>query len=136
MEKAVNTSLKEAAQLLVDESRKEYLSKPRKHGPEGSKVEKSIQATKTPEGMSVGINEKVCPYAIFIHEGTKDHWVEPDKKKALHWVDGGESHFSKGHNVSGLEPDPFIYRAKEKNGPRIKDLVEKNVEDAIHKAGF
>lgn len=39
-------------------------------------------------------------------EGTRDHWVRPVRKKALHWIspESGKDRFSKGHVVSGLPP--------------------------------
>lgn len=48
------------------------------------------------------------PYPLAIEKGTRDHWVEPVTYDALHWTDGDGDHFSKGHMVSGITPDPFV----------------------------
>jgi hypothetical protein len=69
-----------------------------------------------------------------LHEGTKDHFVKPKNAKALHWVGGGQSIFSKGHMVSGIEKFQFIYIAAEKLKDKIIETVHKHIEDAIKKA--
>ena len=63
---------------------------------------------------------KNIPLDLFFEHGTKDHWIEPKEKKALHWIDtggsaakaiysqgdnltDGVSRFSKGHYVSGIK---------------------------------
>ena len=69
------------------------------------------------------------PYPLAIEKGTKDHWVAPVTFKALHWVDKDGEHFSKGHMVSGITPDPFVE-------PSIKDTldqIEKIVLDEFDK---
>ena len=48
------------------------------------------------------------PYPLAIEKGTSAHWIEPVTYSALHWVEGGNDYFSKGHMVSGIAPDPFV----------------------------
>lgn len=48
------------------------------------------------------------PYPLAIEKGTNAHWVAPITYNALHWVEGGEDRFSKGHMVSGIKADPFV----------------------------
>jgi hypothetical protein len=50
-------------------------------------------------------------YAYYLEYGTTTHWVAPKNKKSLHWVDGGIDRFSRGHNVSGIKPMFFFFRA-------------------------
>lgn len=48
------------------------------------------------------------PYPLAIEKGTNAHWVAPVTYTALHWVEGGEDRFSRGHMVSGIKADPFV----------------------------
>jgi hypothetical protein len=59
--------------------------------------------------------------AIYMHEGTKDHFVEPKNKKALYWVASGGKRFSKGHKVKGIKRHRFLYRAFNQNRQYIID---------------
>ena len=45
------------------------------------------------------------PYPLAIEKGTRSHWIAPVTFSALHW-DGDK--FSKGHQVSGIQADPFV----------------------------
>jgi hypothetical protein len=69
--------------------------------------------------------------AIFIHEGTKSHFVKPTNKKALYWVKGGGKHFSKGHNVKGIKKSKFLEKAFKENKDNIISIVRKAVRDSI-----
>lgn len=47
--------------------------------------------------------------ALGREKGTKRHKVAPSKKKSLHWIaPGGQSAFSKGHEVDGVPPLKII----------------------------
>lgn len=50
-------------------------------------------------------------YARFVIEGTKSHFVRPTRAQALHWVQGGQDFFSRGHEVSGITANNFPERA-------------------------
>ena len=39
---------------------------------------------------------------FYLEWGTTAHMVRPRKMKALHWKEGGQNYFSKGHMVSGI----------------------------------
>ena len=147
--KATRIAVKEGLTLLVKEARTEYDSKSRHHEKEGHKVERCIQQRLLDDFTgAVFLNLKDCPYAEFIHEGTHDHMVPKEGHEwglgttkggnpaALHWVSGGKSFFSKGHKVSGIEKDQFLYRAAEKNENKIIDIFEKQIDKAIKRAGF
>jgi len=150
MAKESRNAIKEGAAILVSAARTEYLAKTRTHSKNGNKVEKSIQEEIAPDGMSgrVFINSEVAPHAVFVHEGTEDHivpksghvWGKGTMKggepAALHFVLGGESYFSKGHKVTGLKPDQFLYRAADKSREKIISMVEEKITTAIHTAGF
>lgn len=68
--------------------------------------------------------------AIYQHEGTKDHMVEPKGKKALYWIDG-KKWFSKGHMVSGVKKIKFLYRSYTKNKRYIIEKLEQAVKEAL-----
>ena len=64
------------------------------------------------------------PYPLAIEKGTRSHWIAPKTASVLHW-DGDK--FSKGHMVSGINPDPFVE-------PSISDTmydIDKLLEDFI-----
>lgn len=71
-------------------------------------------------------------YGRFQHDGTKDHPVAPVRKKALRWVSPGGVHFfSKGHDVKGIKPDPFIYKAAEFERENINKIFNRRIDEAI-----
>lgn len=78
----------------------------------------------------IGLDTNKAPYADFQHEGTKAHSIKPRDKKALRFVgNSGRFFFSKGHKVSGIKRDQFIYnsfrRLKSKVDLDFKNVLEK-----------
>lgn len=65
------------------------------------------------------------PVATFLSEGTLAHWVEPVVAKALHWVEGGISFFSKGHMVTGITPMFIEERALAATNDDLIALIDK-----------
>lgn len=57
------------------------------------------------------------PYPLAIEKGTKSHYVAPVTFNYLHWTDNSGEHFSRGHMVSGIKPDPFVE-------PSIQDTLD------------
>lgn len=57
------------------------------------------------------------PYPLAIEKGTKSHYVAPVTFNYLHWTDSSGEHFSRGHMVSGIKPDPFVE-------PSIQDTLD------------
>lgn len=47
----------------------------------------------------------------YLTDGTTSHWVEPVNAGALRWTSGGTVYFSAGHEVKGIEANPFIMQA-------------------------
>lgn len=47
----------------------------------------------------------------YLTEGTSAHWVEPVNASALRWTQGGTVYFSAGHEVKGIEANPFVMDA-------------------------
>lgn len=59
------------------------------------------------------------PVAVYQHEGTPKHEIVPRNKRALRWAVPGGFAFAKRVNVSGIKPDPYLYKAAEYQEPRI-----------------
>ena len=57
------------------------------------------------------------PYPLAIEKGTKSHYVAPVTFNYLHWTDNSGEHWSRGHMVSGIKPDPFVE-------PSIQDTLD------------
>lgn len=70
------------------------------------------------------------PHAVYQHEGTRAHTILPKSKRVLRWSDGGQFVFAKRSQVSGIEKDPFIYNALEKERPAIVSRFKK-ITDAL-----
>lgn len=49
----------------------------------------------------------------WLEYGTKPHRVEPVNAQVLHWQENGIDYFSKGHEVSGIEPMLFFAHASD-----------------------
>jgi hypothetical protein len=84
----------------------------------------------------VFINESVCPHAVYLHEGTKDHMVYPVNKKVLHWVAGGQSGFSKGHEVSGIKGFKFLDEAAKIKETTVQQKVESDITSKMKDLGL
>jgi len=69
------------------------------------------------------VETKEIPLGIYFEEGTKDHWIEPVEKEALHWVQDGKSFFSKGHEVSGIQPKWIMRDMVENSMPQFKQEI-------------
>ena len=146
MMKGIRIGLKQCAVELIKEARVEV---------DGhfnisahSLVPRAIQvneAQTTPVSVVVGLNKTTCPHAIYLHEGTKKHFVgvkshdehgdDYENAQALHWVSGGQSFFSKGHEVSGIEKYQFIYIAAEKLRETFSSIIQAAVGRAIAAKG-
>ena len=68
------------------------------------------------------------PLGLFFEEGTKDHWIEPVEKKALHWVHDGEGFFSMGHEVSGIQATHIMRDMMENAMPQFKQELKTGLE--------
>lgn len=116
LETAKNT-LKELQEPLVDAVSEKLSSNQEtiistKHYVTGM-MSNSVDISEDGEDRLVGntaMSPTGFPYPLAIEQGTSSHWVAPVTFNALHWIDKstGDDAFSKGHNVSGIKPDPFV----------------------------
>ena len=58
-------------------------------------------------------------YAKLLEYGTSPHFIEPKRKKALHWDDA----FSKGHDVRGIKPRRHFRNSISRITPKIKETI-------------
>jgi hypothetical protein len=100
----------------------------------------------------VGNDEAVQHYE-WVDKGTRRHWVEPVKAKALYFQGSykaksvpnvigsftggasGEFFYSKGHWVSGIEPRNFDKVIQEKMTPQFKRRMEEAMRRAAKASG-
>ena len=71
------------------------------------------------------------PVAIYQHDGTKAHTIEPRFKQALRWVKSGRFRFAKRARHPGIEPDPFLYAALEHEQEAVISRFENAIEQAL-----
>jgi len=93
---------------------------------------------------------KNIPLDLYFEHGTKDHWIEPKEKKALHWIDTGgsspqaiysqgsnlkegESKFSMGHFVKGIEARNIMTDTKKLGYPKFRKELMKQLKDYMEK---
>lgn len=72
----------------------------------------------------IEINAEYWKYVQF---GTDPHLIEPDTKKALSFVVGGETVTVAWVHHPGTEANPFIDRAIDTVEPRIPDIAEETI---------
>lgn len=78
----------------------------------------------------VALNPRV-PYAVFVHEGTKAHDIEPRNKSVLRWADGAGFNFAKRVKHPGTRPDQFLYQAADASESRIQSRFQSALEKII-----
>ena len=74
---------------------------------------------------------KGVPYAIFVARDTRPHLIQPKKKKALHWMDGGNKMFANWVFHPGTTGTPFDIMAFEeiklKAGPIMEKIADQHI---------
>ena len=69
----------------------------------------------------------------FLYHGTARHWVEPSRKLALSWIQGGTRFFSMGHWVNGITADPWIEKNYKKNETKFLNYIEDSIISGARK---
>ena len=70
-----------------------------------------------------------APYAIFVHEGTQPHIIEPVTKKALFWK--GALHPVKRVKHPGTKANPFMTRGLDKSMDNVNKELKHEVDKII-----
>lgn len=68
-------------------------------------------------------------YAIFVHDGTKPHIIEPSTAKALFWKNA--SHPVKRVNHPGTVANPFLRNAVDASQRQVDRFFYKAVDDTL-----
>ena len=110
---------------------KEYAAEHHRYTSRGGDLERRGVIYRVKDNKAVlSLNPNV-PYAVFVHEGTKPHIIEPRNKKALRWVARGEFAFAKRVHHPGTEKDQFLYEAAENEMPKIQSRFENALESLL-----
>lgn len=77
-------------------------------------------------------------YAQIIHDGAPGPWkIRPRDKKVLRWAGrGGKFVFAREVTHPGLDPDPFVYNAGERERANVNAVFNRHTEKALRKAGL
>lgn len=132
IEKAVNRSLKEATELVKTTAQQEH-----EYTSRTGKLEREGIATEITKNEGKVMLDKKVPYGIYQHEGTgvygrsgRAYNVRPKAKYALCWVAKNGFAYSRGHQIRGIKPDPFLYNALNKNRRDIIRIFQRHVGNA------
>lgn len=71
----------------------------------GKTIKRRTVNKNTQEIFTAGKDADIAGY---LNRGTRGHYIFPNKKQALSWVDGGTRFFSKGHFVRGIKATNFF----------------------------
>lgn len=88
-------------------------------------AERSIRTASARKGRTLsGTVYTVLDYGVYLHQGTNPHVIEPRRKKALRWTDGGKFVFARRVKHPGTKKDPYIYEALDAEEPVIVSRFE------------
>ena len=125
-QKMVEEQLKKAVRDI-----KEYASDHHRYTSRSTVLEREGIITDVKDNVgTVALNPGI-PYAVYVHEGTKPHIIEPRNKMALRWAARGEFVFAKRVNHPGTEKDQFLYDAAENEMPKIQSRFENALESLL-----
>lgn len=88
-------------------------------------AERSIRTASARKGRTLsGTVYTVLDYGVYLHQGTNPHVIEPRRKKALRWTDGGKFAFARRVKHPGTKKDPYLYDAMDAEEPVIVSRFE------------
>lgn len=83
-------------------------------GRSGRHLRDTIEADKRPfdtgSGLGLYVRAK-APYAIYVHEGTRGHAIEPRTRTVLRFTVGGDVVFARRVQHPGTKANPFLRKA-------------------------
>lgn len=99
----------------------------------GEAIDSVFASKVTDKKIEIKINPK-CKHAIYLHEGTKAHWIEPVEANALAWIGtDGKFKFSQGHIVSGIKGHKFLDEGLEISKKECDVIISKYLDKAFKK---
>lgn len=131
LDKAMKKAMTECSDLVINNCHKCYL---KYFNIVSGEAIDSIEISKINEKkFEIRINPK-CKHAIYLHEGTKAHWIEPKHADALAWIgDDGNFKFSTGHAVSGIKGHKFLDEGLKMSMKECDKIVSRHINAAIDK---
>ena len=121
-------NIDEAMALFAQAVYGDAVDKADMHTKSGAMV-RSLYLHKTEDGFEMGADASIAPYAVFVHWGSKPHFIHPKEKKALRWANGKGFLFAKWVKHPGYKGDPFFYDALEENVPKLNRYFERFIDD-------
>lgn len=129
----LDVSVLEAAEIIREDAQSVHRYKTR-----FGALDRSVIARQTgPAQAEIRLDSAIAPYAVYVHEGTRAHVIEPVKRKAL-WFEtrGGTFRFARGVEHPGTKADRFLYESAERNRARVESRIQAGVNAAIQEAGL
>lgn len=111
----------------------EYAQDNHKYVSRTGALERAIREKVMHGGMraKIYLASNEAPYAVFVHEGSRPHYIFPRHRKALRWVHGNQFAFAKRVYHPGYKGDPFLYNALDAQMPVIEDIFNRRVDKAL-----
>ena len=122
---AVRLQVKKSAEDI-----QEYAREHHKFISRSGQTEKSIEAHIDGNNATVYLASDV---AVYQHEGTPPHIIEPRNKLALRWVSNGDFVFSKRVKHPGIAPDPYLFDAARHELPKIQSRFDKAIDEVLRR---
>jgi hypothetical protein len=91
-------------------------------------LERSIFKARVTGGWEIGHDSQLAPYARFVHDGTRPHVIEPDKKRVLRWPVPGGFAFAKRVNHPGYAGDAWLRRAANQALPLFERALNSRLQ--------
>ena len=110
---------------------KEYASEHHRYTSRSGALEREGIVTMVKDNKGIIALSPRVPYAVFVHEGTKAHDIEPRNKSVLRWADGAGFNFAKRVKHQGTRPDQFLYQAADASESRIQSRFQSALEKII-----
>ena len=124
MQKELRVAMKISVRDVQERAREEHKFISRTGQAEGS-----IHTTVDGSGDHLaGTVYTALPHAVYQHQGTRSHTIVPRSKTVLRWSEGGQFVFAKRSQVKGIQADPFIFNAFDKEKPAIISRFKKAAE--------
>lgn len=88
------------------------------------------RVTRDTDRGAEGVVEATAPHAVFVHQGTRPHIIEPVRAKALRFEQDGAIRFAQRVQHPGTKADPFIDQTE----PAVDAALERGGERAVERA--
>lgn len=94
---------------------------------------KTLDVRRTTNQSSASV-VSTAPHTEFVVADTEPHQIRARRKKSLHWISGGKSHFAQSVNHPGTKAQPFMLEAARTVDPVLEATTDRTTDDAIARA--